>query len=81
MRVQVKVAQALAASPAQAGERELTLAEGASVAELLAQLAPDLSGEDMLVIIDNQSVPPSLRAEQILLAGQRVTLMPLIKGG
>ena len=52
-----------------------------SVARTLEQIGVDEEADEILVIVNDEVVPPGRRAEVTLGDGDRLTLMPQLKGG
>ena len=64
------------------GRADVELAEGASLADLISQLEiPEQLAQ--MVLVDGQQAPRQRgqRSEQILVAGQTVSIFPPVSGG
>ena len=64
------------------GVGTFTLAEGASLEDLISQLKlPDGIGEAYMTMLNEDAVPIAGRADVPLSEGDEVTVFPAIKGG
>ena len=58
-----------------------TLVEGARLSDLVEQLNLGEDPETLLIIVDDENVPPSGRAAFTLCDGQTVNILPPLTGG
>lgn len=56
---------------------DVTLTEGSTLADLIAQLDIDLSADDLLLVVNRRAAEP----ERVLQDGDIVNLIPAISGG